>query len=258
MENQTGLADRARFEAFSRQWRDAALKEAGKWCADENAKQLLADAVFAELRRKYADSDPPFAMEYFLRAQVCAVYSQTGQNRRRLEGYIAERAFPEPPDAAPQAAAAAQAEPPTPAPVQAETLIPPQETAPVIVQATIPAPVSVQPTVPAPVPVPAQEAAPATPAVPVPVPGAPEKTAEAKPAPKLSVPDTYLDPARTTLWTPDEERSEHIVQEIELPDEEESERSVAISFLNTILFLLTVGAFSFCFYETGFLQYLLQ
>ena len=94
MDNQTGLSDRARFAAFSLQWRDAALKEAGRWSADESTKQLLADAVFAELRRKYADSDPPSAMEFFLRAQVCSVYSQTGQNRRRLENYIAERAFP--------------------------------------------------------------------------------------------------------------------------------------------------------------------
>ena len=49
MENPNGLADRARFDTFSRQWRDAVLKEAGIWCSDENAKQLLTDAVLTDL-----------------------------------------------------------------------------------------------------------------------------------------------------------------------------------------------------------------
>ena len=63
---------------------------------------------------------------------------------------------------------------------------------------------------------------------------------------------------RTTYWTPDSERSEHVVQEIEIPDEEEEDRSVVLSFINMILFLLTAGSFAFCVYESGLLQYLLQ
>ncbi len=72
------------------------------------------------------------------------------------------------------------------------------------------------------------------------------------------MPDTYLDPTRTTLWMADSERSEHIVQEISLPDEEEEQHSTAIAFLNAILFLLMLGALLFCFFETGFLKYLLR
>ena len=53
-------------------------------------------------------------------------------------------------------------------------------------------------------------------------------------------------------------RSSHVVKELEIPDEEEDGRSVLLSFLNTVLFVLTAGAFGFCFYETGFLQYLMQ
>ena len=73
------------------------------------------------------------------------------------------------------------------------------------------------------------------------------------------VPDTFLDPVRTTLWTPDSERSRHVVQEIVLPDEdEENQRSETLSFVNAILFLLVMASFLFCFFETGFLQYLLN
>ena len=287
MEYRNGLADRARFEAFSRQWRDAALKEAGKWCSDERAQQLLADAVLTDFRKKYADSAPPVAMDYFFRGQICLVYGVTGGKVQKLESYIAEHAFqaaPETPAAAPETAAAAPetpaAAPETPAaapetaaavpetaatapetpaaaaperPAAApetaaaapETAAVPQEprpTPPEAVQAIVPA-------VPAPQALPAAESAPAAPAA-----GAapvPEKQAEVRP-------DTFLDPVRTTFWTPDSERNEHVVKEIELLDEEESERSVKISFLNTILFLVTAGAFAFCIYETGFLQYLLQ
>ena len=264
MEYRNGLADRARFEAFSRQWRDAALKEAGKWCSDERAQQLLADAVLTDFRKKYADSAPPVAMDYFFRGQVCLVYGVTGGKVQKLESYIAEHAFqaapetpattPETPAAAPETAAvpeaaAAAPERPAAAPETAaaapETAAVPQEprpTPPEAVQAIVPA-------VPAPQALPAAESAPAAPAA-----GAapvPEKQAEARP-------DTFLDPVRTTFWTPDSEQNEHVVKEIELLDEEESERSVKISFLNTILFLVTAGAFAFCIYETGFLQYLLQ
>ena len=280
MQKQAGLSDRTRFEAFSLQWRDTVLREAGKWCADEGAKQLLADAVLADFRRKYAESDPPSAAEFFLRAQVCTVYSLTGQNRRRLEIYIAERALPDQAEAgvepAPQAETpqvkAPQTETPqteapqakvsqteTPQVKAPQTEIPQAEAAQTEPTTTVPA----QEAAPAPAPiaaapVQAPAAAPTAAETPVIAERSPEKEAQAAPHPAVQTPDTFLDPVRTTLWTPDSERHDHFIQEIELPDEEESERSVAISFLNTILFLLTVGAFSFCFYETGFLQYLLQ
>ena len=72
-------------------------------------------------------------------------------------------------------------------------------------------------------------------------------------------PDTFYDPARTTLWTPDSEKSAHVVQEVDLPDEAaEIERSEKLSFLNAVLFLGVLAAALFCFFETGFLQYLLH
>ena len=72
-------------------------------------------------------------------------------------------------------------------------------------------------------------------------------------------PDTFFDPARTTFWTADSESGGHVVQKIELPDnEEEKEHSKPIAFLNAILFLIMLAAFLFCFFETGFLRYLLH
>ena len=94
MRNQTGLKDRARFEAFSQEWREDALREAQKWCADERAQELLADAVLAEFQKKYADTPPPLSMGYQIRAQVCLVYSLTGDNVRKLTNYIAEHSLP--------------------------------------------------------------------------------------------------------------------------------------------------------------------
>ena len=254
MSNQTGLKDRARFEAFSQEWRDVALKEAEKWCADEKARQLLADAVLAEFQKKYADSAPPLSMDYQIRAQVCLVYSLTGENTRKLENYIAEHALPETP-AEPFAAARPMPRPEPSAPA-AENV---SAAAP---EAPAPAPTSVIP-IAEPVPAPPAEPAPAAPPkvkadAPQEKPTAPAvevKAAEQKPKAR---PDTFLDPVRTSYWTPNEERTGHVIAEVELPDDEEEERSPIISFINLVLFLLTIGAFGFCFYETGFLQYLLQ
>jgi hypothetical protein len=72
-------------------------------------------------------------------------------------------------------------------------------------------------------------------------------------------PDTFLATVRTTLWTADGgAKNEHVVQEIVLPDEDEGEHSTPVAFLNAVLFLLLLGAFLFCFFETGFLKYLLH
>ena len=249
MKNQTGLKDPESFEAFSRQWRDVALREAEKWCAGEKAVRLLADAVLLEFQKKYADSAPPLSMEYQIRAQVCLVYSLTGENVRKLENYIAEHALPEPPE---EPAAKARPEPESRPPAH-----PPEDAPAAPAEAPAPdtpaeAPVPAAPTeVPAPAP-----AAPETPTAQSAKAPAPADKAAEKPS-KVR-PDTFLDPVRTTFWTPSSEINEHVVAEIELPDEEEVERSVVISFINLLLFLLTAGSFAFCVYETGFLQYLLQ
>lgn len=239
-----GLADRARYEAFTRQWRDTALKEAEKWCTDKEARELLADAVLTDFRKKYAHTDPPDNLDYYIKAQVCLVYSVTGQNSYKLASYIAENSIPEESEET-------QTEPvhavfheeisePEPRPVPAPPSTDESAGKPAVSAAEQPAPVPA-----AEQPVPESPIKPAAPA------HTPEKPAGRKP-------DTFLDPVRTTYWTPDSERSEHVVQEIEIPDEEEEDRSVIISFINTILFLLTAGSFVFCVYESGFFQYLLQ
>lgn len=227
MENQTGLADRARFEAFTSQWEDAVLKEAGRRCSDESVQTLLAAAVLAELRKKYARVAPPLDMEYDIREKTNAVYRVTGRNPLLLEYYLESHAFLDTP--------AAERAPAKPKPEPASE---PEAAKPE------PAP---EPEAAKPEPAPTAEAVP-EPEVPEPEEDAAER-----------VPDTFLDPVRTTLWTPDSERSRHVVQEIVLPDEdEENQRSETLSFVNAILFLLVMASFLFCFFETGFLQYLLN
>ena len=274
MRNQTGLKDRARFEAFSQEWREDALREAQKWCADERAQELLADAVLAEFRKKYADSPPPLSMDYQIRAQVCLVYSLTGNNVRKLTNYIAEHSLPpetaesaEPPRPQPRPEPQRQpvhrAEPPAPVveAVPEAPVAPAPQPAPVPESTPAPQPLTAAEPAPAPKPVSAPEPAPAPQPAPQvraetpPKPAAPERAAPQKPKAR---PDTFLDPIRTSYWTPNGERSGHVIAELELPDDDEEERSPIISFINLVLFLLTIGAFGFCFYETGFLQYLLQ
>lgn len=251
MSNQTGLSDHKRYEAFTGKWRSSVLKEAEKWCSEEQAAQLLAEAVLAEFRNKYANIDPPLNPEYPLRAQVCLVYSQTGRSIRKLRDYIAMQ----------ETAAEAYTAKEAPAP---EAQTPPAvqpEPSPEAQSEAVPAP----PVGPAAAPEPVQ----ASELVPVkneaPAPAAPSGTqagvpaAESAPEKKNDAPpDTFFDPVRTTLWSPDSSHSSHVVKELEIPDEEEDGRSVLLSFVNTVLFVLTAGAFGFCFYETGFLQYLMQ
>lgn len=251
MSKQAGLSDRGRFEAFSSQWRATVAKEAEKWCSNTQSAQLLTDAVLADFRRKYAEKEPPRRLEYYLRAQVCLVYSQTGQSARKLREYLAgqesseeEGAAPETEEPAAEMPATKSAEPQAEPEEQAE---PAAEAA--TVEAEIPA------LSPEPAPLQAKDAV-------RPAEAAPPETAPAPPSPSEDsapkTPDTFLDPVRTSYWTPNEERSGHVVQEVELPDEEDEPRSVGLSFLNTVLFLVTAAAFGFCVYETGFLQYLLQ
>ena len=254
MSIQTGLKDRERFDAFSREWREDALKEAQKWCNDRRAQELLADAVLAEFQKKYADSTPPSTMDYQIRAQVCLVYSLTGNNVRKLQNYIAEHSLP--PEAADAPGPEAQQQPERgaepPAPVTEAAPEPPAPVTEAAPEPPAPVPTPVSAPEPAPAPKPAPRAKAETQP---PTPAAPEKEAPQKSKVR---PDTFLDPIRTSYWTPNEERSGHIIAEVELPDEDEEERSPIISFINLVLFLITIGAFGFCFYETGFMQYLLQ
>lgn len=249
MSNQTGLSDPGRFEAFISQWRGSVLKEAEKWCSDEKIAQLLAEAVLSEFRNKYADREPPRNPEYYLRAQVCLLYSQTGPSARRLNDFIAAQEL-----AAeayiPQEQSAPEAQ--TPPPVQPQPPVQP-EPSPAVHSETVP----VQPQAPAPAPEP--EPAPVKAEAPAAPPETGSPTADKAPEKKNDAPpDTFFDPVRTTLWTPDSDRSTHVVKELVIPDEEDDGRSVLLSFVNTVLFVLTAGAFGFCIYETGFLQYLMQ
>ena len=237
MENPNGLADQARFEAFTGQWEDAVLKEAGRRCSDESVQTLLAAAVLNELRKKYAHVEPPLDMEYDIREKTRAVYRVTGRNPLLLDYYLQSHAFLDAPAEKPKPEPAPPAEPVPERPAEAAE----------------------------PEPAPAAEVAKSEPA---PAAETPPEVREAEPAPEVSAPentaaervaDTFLDPVRTTLWIPDSERNRHVVQEIVLPDEdEEPQRSEKLSFVNAILFLLVMASFLFCFFETGFLQYLLN
>lgn len=228
MENRAGLADRARYEAFSQQWWDAALKEAERRCSREDARPLLAAAVLTDLRKKYAYTTPPSNMDYDIREKTNAVFRLTGQNPLLLEYYLESHAFLDT-SAAEKPASEPAAEKPAPKPA-----------------AEKPAP---EPAAEIPAPKPAAE---------IPAPEIPAEETMSENASER-VPDTFLDPVRTTLWTPDSERSRHVVQEIVLPDEdEELPRSEKLSFVNAVLFLLVMASFLFCFFETGFLQYLLS
>ena len=251
MSKQAGLSDRGRFEAFSSQWRATVAKEAEKWCSNTQSAQLLTDAVLADFRRKYAEKEPPRRLEYYLRAQVCLVYSQAGQNARKLREYLAGQESSEEEGAAPETEEPAAE---MPAAESAELQAEPEEQAePAAEAATVEA--EIPALCPEPAPLQAEDAV-------RPAEAAPPETAPASPSPSEDsapkTPDTFLDPVRTSYWTPNEERSRHTVQEVELPDEEDEPRSVGLSFLNTVLFLVTAAAFGFCVYETGFLQYLLQ
>ena len=271
MSNMAGLADRARYEAFTRQWRDTALTEAEKWCTDKEARELLADAVLTDFRKKYAYTNPPEDLDFYIRAQACLVYSITGQNSYKLASYIAENSIPEDSEETQtepvHAAFRREMSEPEPRPEPAPPSTDESAGKPAVSAAEQPAPAPAAeqpapaPAAEQPAPVHAAEQPAPSPAAEQPVsespikPAAPAHTPE-KPADRK--PDTFLDPVRTTYWTPDSERSEHVVQEIEIPDEEEEDRSVVLSFINMILFLLTAGSFAFCVYESGLLQYLLQ
>ena len=282
MKKNTGLADPENFRIFSEKWRQYTLSEAGKWCKDEKAQTLLAEAALADVRRRFLQSDPPGEPEYYLRGQICLIYSYTGENTRKLENYLAEHAMadaepaetpatghniktkeetvsekqPEPEITAPSRTFRVKKLPERPRSAAAQKM-PEQENA-----AQPSAPEAEKKPVPATAPNTLSAVRNTTPAAPV-----AEKPTTRKTDPETPVPekkreptgkaDTFYDPNRTALWIPGNETTEYVTREISLPDEEEEEtKSVFLSFFNTILFVMTLAAFGFLVYETGLIQHL--
>ena len=286
MKNNTGLADPENFRIFSEKWWQYTFSEAGKWCKDEKAQALLAEAALADVRKRFLQTDPPGEPEYYLRGQICLIYSYTGENTRKLENYLAEHAMP---DTGPAETPATeqniktkektvpgkQPEPEIPAPSRtfrvkklperprsaAAQKMPEQENA---AQRSAPE-TAVEPS-----PVTAPDTQPAAPSAgrkTVPSAPAAEKPAARKTDPETPAPekkreptgkaDTFYDPGRTALWIPGNETTGYVTREISLPDEEEEEtKSVFLSFFNTILFVMTLASFGFLVYETGLIQHL--
>ena len=227
MSAQTGLTSRQNYDRFVDEWYDTVLREAQKWCRSDEAARLLAEAVLNDCRQKFAGKKLPSEPEYFLKGQVCLVYSMTGPNVERLKNYILDHPFAEEvPDSEEAADAEIKAKPAAPAASKAakpaekkETKLPPERTT--------------------------------------------QASARAAEKPEGAVrekPDTFFDPARTVLWSPDGENNPHIVEEIVIEDDDadEEERSVGLSFFNSILFIMTAASFVFFCYETGAIQFLLR
>ena len=95
MSMQPGLYSQQNYERFAEEWNETVLREAKKWCCTDEAAHLLTKAVLNDCRHRFATKKPPSEPEYYLRAQVCLVYSMTGQNIERLKSYIQDRPFAE-------------------------------------------------------------------------------------------------------------------------------------------------------------------
>ena len=95
MSIQPGLYSQQNYERFAEEWNETVLREAEKWCRNDEAAHLLTEAVLNDCRHRFATKKPPSEPEYYLRAQVCLVYSMTGQNIERLKSYIQDRPFAE-------------------------------------------------------------------------------------------------------------------------------------------------------------------
>ena len=87
MSIQPGLYSQQNYERFAEEWNETVLREAEKWCRNDEAAHLLTEAVLNDCRHRFATKKPPYEPEYYLRAQVCLVYSMTGQNIERLKSY---------------------------------------------------------------------------------------------------------------------------------------------------------------------------
>ena len=276
MSAQRGLADRKEYEAFCRSWYDAVLEETKRWCREEALQKLLAEAVMTDYRSQYADRVPPINPEFHLRAQVCLIYSLTGANREKLEDYLALHRFQEKSESQPTVPGERQKnkdddDSQRPASEQSVTeaeekpaeLVPDEEKQRDKVSASEPEGTesSVREEKQVKNPAPPEARSTETNSAPSaqilePNNSQPDQREATGQSTEERV-DTFIDPVRTTLWTPNSDRVYHRIQEMEIPDAEEEERSVGLSFFNTILFLLVLASSGFFVYETGIIQYLI-
>ena len=276
MSAQRGLADRKEYEAFCRSWYDAVLEETKRWCREKELQKLLAEAVMTDFRGQYADRAPPNNPEFNLRAQVCLIYSLTGANREKLEDYLALHRFREKSESQPSGPEEGKIikdgdDSQRPDPEQSVTeaeekpaeLVPDEEKQRDKASASEPEGTegSVREEKQVKNPAPPEERSTETSGVPSAQMLEPNNLQhdqrEAVGQSTEGKADTFIDPVRTTLWTPNSDRVYHRIQEMEIPDAEEEERSVGLSFFNTILFLLVLASSGFFVYETGIIQYLI-
>lgn len=276
MSAQKGLADKKEYEAFCRSWYDAVLEETKRWCREEALQKLLAEAVMTDYRSQYADRVPPINPEFHLRAQVCLIYSLTGANREKLEDYLALHRFREKSESQPTVPGEGQKnkdddDSQRPDPEQSVTEVE-EESAELVPdeakqgdKALLSNPEGTENGVreqkQVKTPAPPEACSTETNGVPLAQILEPKNSQsdqlEATGQSTEGRADTFIDPVRTTLWTPNSERVYHRIQEMEIPDTEEEERSVGLSFFNTILFLLVLASSSFFVYEIGIIQYLI-
>jgi len=229
-----------------------------------------------DFRGQYADRAPPNNPEFNLRAQVCLIYSLTGENREKLEGYLALHRFREKGESQPPVPEEGKTikdddDSQRPDPEQSVTeaeeksaeLVP--DEAKQRDKASLSDPEGTESCVreekQVKNPAPPEERSTETNGVPSaqilePNNLQPDQREATGQSTKEKV-DTFIDPVRTTLWTPNSDRVYHRIQEMEIPDAEEEERSVGLSFFNTILFLLVLASSGFFVYETGIIQYLI-
>ena len=276
MSAQRGLADRKEYEAFCRSWYDAVLEETKRWCREEELQKLLAEAVMTDFRGQYADRVPPNNPEFNLRAQVCLIYSLTGANREKLEDYLALHRFREKSESQPSGPEEGKIikdgddsqrpdreQSVTEAEENAAELVPDEAKQRDKASASEPEGTegSVREEKQVKNPAPPEERSTETSGVPSAQMLEPNNLQhdqrEAVGQSTEERVDTFIDPVRTTLWTPNSDRVYHRIQEMEIPDAEEEERSVGLSFFNTILFLLVLASSGFFVYETGIIQYLI-
>ena len=276
MSAQRGLADRKEYEAFCRSWYDAVLEETKRWCREEELQKLLAEAVMTDFRGQYADRVPPNNPEFNLRAQVCLIYSLTGANREKLEDYLALHRFREKSESQPSGPEEGKIikdgddsqrpdreQSVTEAEENAAELVPDEAKQRDKASASEPEGTegSVREEKQVKNPAPPEERSTETSGVPSAQMLEPNNLQhdqrEATGQSTEERVDTFIDPVRTTLWTPNSDRVYHRIQEMEIPDAEEEERSVGLSFFNTILFLLVLASSGFFVYETGIIQYLI-
>ena len=276
MSAQRGLADRKEYEAFCLSWYDAVLEETKRWCREEELQKLLAEAVMTDFRGQYADRVPPNNPEFNLRAQVCLIYSLTGANREKLEDYLALHRFREKSESQPSGPEEGKIikdgddsqrpdreQSVTEAEENAAELVPDEAKQRDKASASEPEGTegSVREEKQVKNPAPPEERSTETSGVPSAQMLEPNNLQhdqrEAAGQSTEGKADTFIDPVRTTLWTPNSDRVYHRIQEMEIPDAEEEERSVGLSFFNTILFLLVLASSGFFVYETGIIQYLI-